>query len=410
MIALILIVEALLVICLIPWFGLMAFVVIAALLGRRGGGPVVPEVAGSSRFLFVIPAHDESAVIDTTVRSCLAVDYDPDRFQVFVIADNCTDDTARVAEAAGAQVKVRTDLDRKSKGFAFEDFFREATTNPAIRPFDAYILVDADTNVAPDLARAFDRALGRGADFVQGYYTVRNADASWRTRMITYAFSLANGVWLLGQDRLGLSVGLKGNGMCFRASALDRFPWRAHGLVEDMEFAWSLRIAGERVRFEPSARVFGEMVSQGGAGAASQRQRWETGRQALRNRFRRELWESSHLAGWRKLLYQVELAYPPLSRLVVGLGFVSIVAGSITAWKTNSVSLVMFALVAGCWLILGGYALSPIWTMKLPARYLLSLGRLPYYILWKLWIGRRKQPESWVRTPRESFSDNVSPR
>ena len=103
--------------------------------------------------------------------------------------------------------------------------------------------------------------------------------------MMTYAFSLANGVWLLGLERLGLGVGLKGNGMCFSSRGLRRFPWRAYGLVEDMEFALMLRARGERVRFLPEARVFGEMVSRGGPGAASQRRRWEAGRRSLRGKF-----------------------------------------------------------------------------------------------------------------------------
>src|SRR5262249_39063394 len=153
----------------------------------------------------------------------------------------------------------------------------------------AAVLIDADTNVDPGLLRIFDRALGEGKDWVQGYYTVRNPDASWRTRMMTYAFSLANGVWMLGLDRLGLGVGLRGNGMCFSRRGLRRVPWEAHGLVEDMEFAQILPVRGERVRFEPDARVFGEMVSRGGSGAASQRQRWEVGRRSLRGKFARPL-------------------------------------------------------------------------------------------------------------------------
>ena len=98
---------------------------------------------------------------------------------------------------------------------------------------------------------------------------------------MSLAFSLCNGVLPWGQERLGLSVGLKGNGMCFSRRGLTRFPWKAYGLVEDAEFSLMLRLAGERVHFLPEARVFGEMVSGGGPAAASQRSRWEAGRRAL---------------------------------------------------------------------------------------------------------------------------------
>lgn len=408
---LLLILDLLLVLILAPWFGLMALVVIAALWRRVFGKQARLEAATTSRFLFVIPAHNEAAVIGITVRSCLAVAYDPERFQVFVIADNCSDDTATIAEAAGAQVIVREDLSRKSKGFALEDFFQAATTNPTVRPFDAYVLVDADTSVAVDLLRVFDQSLRRGDDFVQGYYTVRNADASWRTQMMTYAFSLANGVWLAGLDQLGLSVGLKGNGMCFREAALRRFPWQAHGLVEDMEFAWKLRIGGERVRFQPLARVYGEMVSQGGMGAVSQRRRWESGRKALRASFRRDLWKSPHLAWLSKVAYQVELDFPPLSKLIVGLGFASIV-GIIGTWF-GSPRIGWNGILIGLatyWAIFALFAISPIMTIDLPIRYLLSLVYLPYYMIWKLFVGLLKKPQQWVRTPREGSSTSISNR
>ena len=143
-------------------------------------------------------------------------------------------------------------------------------------------MIDADTIVDPGILTAFAAALGEGKDWVQCYYTVRNPDASWRTRMMTYAFSLFNGVWLLGQDRLGLAVGLKGNGMCFSTRGLGRFPWRAYGLTEDLEFSWMLRIAGERTHFLPGTRVCGTMLSRGGSAATAQRLRWEAGRKATR--------------------------------------------------------------------------------------------------------------------------------
>ena len=397
------IVEVVLVVALIPWIGLLVAVVVAALAHRLAGrGTINPTHPPTTRFLIVVPAHDEAGVIRETVQSCLGVDYPPDLLQVVVIADNCTDETADVAEAAGADVVVRVDPTRKSKGFALEDFFDGVITHPDLRPADAFVLVDADTSVARDILRAFDQGLGRGDDFIQGYYTVRNADASWRTRMMTYAFSLVNGVWLAGFDALGLSVGLKGNGMCFRAAALRRFPWRVHGLVEDMEYAWALRIAGEQVRFARHARVFGEMVSRGGSGAASQRRRWESGRQALRASVRPRLWRSANLSSLQKLVYAVDLGFPPIGRLVVVLGVVTslgICGFWMSGFAARWVMLLLGTLVG--WFGLAAYAVSPLFVVGLPARYLASLLQFPYYLGWKLTVGLLQAPRQWVRTPRE---------
>ena len=191
--------------------------------------------------------------------------------------------------------------------------------------------------------------------------------------------------------------------MCFRAEALRRFPWEAHGLVEDMEFAWKLRLAGERVHFQPAARVYGEMVSRGGDGAASQRRRWESGRKALRSSFRSEIGRSRALSWAAKLAYRIDLDFPPLSRLAVGLAIGSLLAaGTIMLAPESAWAVGIGALFSIYGMTLLTYAMSPVVTMGLPARYLLSLGHLPYYMLWKLTLGLLKAPQQWIRTPRES--------
>jgi cellulose synthase/poly-beta-1,6-N-acetylglucosamine synthase-like glycosyltransferase len=390
-------------IALAPFFLFMLAILVSAALPRRGG-TVHPGDGGRSRFLIVIPAHDEQGVIGSTVRSCRALDYDRDKFTIHVIADNCTDGTAAEARDAGASVVERSDPLLRSKGHALEYFFSEV---PEARPdsggYDAALLIDADTVVAPDLLKIFDVGLARGVDWAQGYYTVSNPDASWRTRMITYAFSLANGVWMLGLDRLGLSVGLKGNGMCFSSQGLRRVPWKAYGLVEDMEFALMLRVLGEQVRFEPRARVFGEMVSRGGPGAASQRRRWEAGRSSLRGKFAGSLAKSKALGALVKACYLLELVFPALATLALGLILVlSVHALAAVDARFLDASRGLWpshAAMAGTFFL---YALSPVILMGLPARYLASLVALPYYMGWKVIIALGRAPKAWVRTPRES--------
>ena len=395
---------------LAPFFALMALITAASLGARaKRRAPDDPPAPARFRFLIVIPAHDEEPAIASTVRSCFGLDYDPDLVRVHVIADNCGDRTAAEARAAGARVVERSTPDLRSKGHALEYFFREV---PEARPesgsYDAAVLIDADTVVDPSLLRAFHRDLAAGSDWIQGYYTVRNPDASWRTRMLTLAFSLANGVWLLGLDRLGLSVGLKGNGMCFTADGLRRHPWKAYGLVEDMEFAWMLRQVGERVRFNPDARVFGEMVSRGGAGAASQRRRWEDGRKALRGRFAGALLRSRHLAIVPRLAYLIELFFPPLASLGLGLGLalVALVIGSVgpdgARWSLGGPLWAVPGLLVAP---LGAYTISPIVALGLPWRYLSSLLAVPYYVAWKLVVGLGRKSRAWIRTPRETRAD-----
>lgn len=391
---------------LVPLFAFLALVAAAALFGRKSRGSGLTKSPGGRppRFAVVIPAHDEEADIGATVVSCQALTYEPAAFQVFVIADNCSDGTAQAARDAGAVVVERHNLERRSKGFALQDFFENLGRRDADDRFDAVVVIDADTLVDPDLLDKFAAEIAGGADWVQCYYTARNPDDTWRTRLLTFALSLFNGVWLLGQDRLGLSAGFRGNGMCFTTRGLARVPWRAYGLVEDQEFSWTLRVAGERVRFLPDARVYAEMVRRGPT-AVSQRQRWEEGRRSLRDAFIGRVMASRSLSVWHKLLSIVELVFPPLMRLFALLFVASWIHP--IAWLSESVKLRGWAAaIAPAHLIMASivlvYAVCPFVKLGLPPRYGLALANLPYYAIWKVVATFGTRTKGWVRTRRES--------
>ena len=102
---------------LLPYLGLILLTALAALYSRRAARkPDAPR----TRFLVVIPAHDEESGIAATVRSCLSLEYPEGLFEVLVIADNCSDDTASIARQQGATVVERQDPDKKSKGHAIK--------------------------------------------------------------------------------------------------------------------------------------------------------------------------------------------------------------------------------------------------------------------------------------------------
>ena len=104
--------------------------------------------------------------------------------------------------------------------------------------------MDADTLVSPNLLRAFAARLDAGAAAVQARYGVRNPDASWRTRLMAIAFALFHDLRSLGRERLGLSAGLRGNGMCFSTRLLREVPHQAFSVVEDLEYGLAPRAGG----------------------------------------------------------------------------------------------------------------------------------------------------------------------
>jgi cellulose synthase/poly-beta-1,6-N-acetylglucosamine synthase-like glycosyltransferase len=394
----------------LPYFLFLLALALAA-MGARRSGRRIPDAEPRSRLLVLIPAHDEESGIAATVASCRSADYPGSLFSVLVIADNCTDRTAAVAAEAGARVVERQDPARKSKGYAIEYLIGRLVDTGEFASLDALVIVDADTTIDPSLLRRFDAHLQAGHEWIQAYYTVANPDESWRTRLMTYAFGLFNGVMQLGQTALGGSAGLRGNGMGFSTRGLARRPWKAFGLVEDMEFSWTLRLAGERIAFEPDARVYGAMVGSGGAAAAGQRSRWEFGRREVRRTYTGPMLRSDRLGWWEKLISFCELTIPPLGPLLalfLVLAILDLAAILAVPAGALAVRWALPACLAAMTASLGSYALSPFVAMRLPWRFARSLALVPAYVGWKVLVRLQGRPKAWVRTAREARANAPS--
>ncbi len=349
------------------------------------------------RFEIVVPAHNEEQGIAQTVQSLLAMDYPTDLRRVLVVADNCTDSTAQRAAQAGASVLVRNDSSHKGKGYALAHAFKHSSSN---RWADAVVIVDADSVVSANLLHAFSARLEQGALAIQAEYGVLNSRDSWRTRLMTIALALFHGVRSLGRERMQVSCGLRGNGMCFASKLLESVPYDAFSLVEDVEYGIRIAQAGYRVFYAHEAQVLGEMVSSGKA-AQSQRHRWEEGRRQMVRQYAASLLANA-LARRNKVLFDLaaDLLVPPLTMIV-----------SLAALGTAA-SIALSSVIAHSWslwtwsptiLFLGLYLVRGWWLSKTGLGGLLDLLFAPAFVMWKFTLRfRRNQKENeWVRTTRE---------
>jgi hypothetical protein len=368
------------------------------------GQPLRPLGDGRRRrFDVIVPAHDEAAVIAQVVASLRLLDWPADAVRLWVIADNCSDATAALARAAGARVQERCHATLKGKGHALGAAFAASRARGWA---DAVVVVDADSCVSANLLVACSARIDRGAAAVQVYHRVANPQASWRTCLMAIALSAFHRVRSRARERLGLSCGLRGNGWCVTHKLLRELPYQAFSLAEDIEYGITLGLAGRRVHYADEADVAGLMVSGEGA-SRSQRQRWEIGRRELvRSRTGRLLRAACDAApGWRParrvcLDLALDLLLPPLAQVVLGvLGFIALAAlGDV--WLGSSALWLGLALAcAACLLlhVLRGWQLS-----QVGLRGLSALLRVPFFVLWKLWLGlRAPAAKGWTRTQRE---------
>jgi 1,2-diacylglycerol 3-beta-glucosyltransferase len=349
------------------------------------------------RFDVVVPAHDEAAGIAGAVAGLRKLDWPADGFRVLVVADNCTDSTAELARAAGAEVLERRDPTRRGKGHALDFAFQASQARGWA---DAVVVVDADTEVSANLLEAFAARIDNGAKAIQAHYGVLNPHASWRTRLMAIAMASFHRVRSRARERLQLSCGLRGNGWCVTPRLLRQVPYRAFSLAEDIEYGIELGLAGHRVHYADEAHVAGVMVSREEA-ARTQRERWEKGRfQLIRSRIVPLLKAVGDPDGEVCLDLALDLLVPPLSYLALNVAALFVLAGIALLWEPSAETWLWLGFLCGLSLLL--YVLRGWQLSGVGVRGLMDLARAPSFVLWKvLLMLRARQSAEWVRTKRE---------
>ncbi len=341
--------------------------------------------AESGALAVVVPAHNESASISTTVANLQAAALADGQTSVWVIADNCTDDTAELARQAGANVLERSDDRLRGKGHALEFAFHSL----AHIPVEWFIVVDADSQVQPGFLAAMRLAMTSDRQALQASYLSRPT-RTLKGRLARFAQFGFNRVRPLGRERLGASVGLLGNGFALRKQLTQDQPYTAHSVVEDMEYHLKLVRAGLRVHYVADAGVLGE-IAESAKGAQQQRARWEGGRLRLIREQTVPLLKA--FVGGQTALGEslAELWLLPLGMHVMLLALAALGPGlwasSLGAWALCVYILAIF--------------------VRTPAdfRDLLALMAAPLYIVWKLsmlpaTLLKSRSSATWVRAER----------
>lgn len=189
------------------------------------------------KFGIVIPARNESSVIADTIKCILASDYPKDKFDVYVVADNCTDNTAELARKAGAIVYERFDDDPKHKkaGYALKYLFEKIMEE---RPdeYEVFIKFDADNLMERDYISRMNDAFHAGVKCARGYSNSKNIDQN--------VIAGISGLWYIRDCRfasnfrsaIGQGTMLGGAGMMFSAEIIKKHGWDCLTSSDDSEF------------------------------------------------------------------------------------------------------------------------------------------------------------------------------
>lgn len=274
------------------------------------------EYPPNKRFALVIAAHNEELVIGNVIDSLLNQNYPGELYDIFIVADNCTDRTASIALQHGAIVYERFDAEKRGKGHALEWMFRKLYKMDG--KYDVISVFDADNLVSSNYLEEMNKQLCKGHKVVQGYIDSKNPFDSWITCSYSIAFWLSNRLFQLPRHYLGLCCGLCGTGFCVDISILKEIGWGATCLTEDLEFTMKLALNGKTVAWAHNAVVYDEKpltLKQ----SWGQRKRWMQGHADCAARFLGPLFKKAFkecsLASFDAAVY----LFQPIRFICIGL-------------------------------------------------------------------------------------------
>ncbi|VYU42756.1 glycosyltransferase [Clostridium tertium] len=210
----------------------------------------------TKKFAMIVAAHNEEVVIGRLIESMLHQDYPRELFDIFVIADNCTDNTAKEARKHGVYVYERFNKDDKGKGYALEWMFDKIFKMQ--KKYDAVAIFDADNLVSKNWCKEINSKMLEGYKVVQGYIDSKNPNDSWIAASYSIAFWTQNRMYQLARANVGLSNQIGGTGFAIDINILKELGWGATCLTEDLEFSCKLVLNGEKVGWAHDAIIYDE--------------------------------------------------------------------------------------------------------------------------------------------------------
>lgn len=223
------------------------------------------------RIAALIAARNEEAVIPHLVHSLKHQNYPAELFDIYVIPNNCTDNTEAAARNAGAKI-ITCDVPVKSKGEVLNVAFRQLKNEG----YDAYCIFDADNLVDANYMNVVNQTLLDGYEIAQGYRDSKNPDSSWVAGCVSMFYWLMSRFYNCTRNALGMSAALNGTGFMVSAKLIEKQGFDTISLTEDLEYTAQCAINGVKIGWMHDAVIYDEqpirMID-----SYRQRRRWSAG-------------------------------------------------------------------------------------------------------------------------------------
>lgn len=235
----------------------------------------------------LIAARNEGSVISQLVESLKNQDYPTHLYEIFVIPNNCTDNTKEIAEEVGASIVCCTEK-VKSKGDVLRQTFDQLLPK---NEFDAYIVFDADNLVHPSFITRMNDALCEGYKVAQGFRDSKNTSDSWMSGSYSLYYWGQNMFFNKSRMNLNASASINGTGFMIHKDILEKYKFNTYTMTEDIEFTAQCAINNVQIAFVEDAITYDEQPVDFKSSWV-QRKRWTTGTYQCLSRYSLTLFKS----------------------------------------------------------------------------------------------------------------------
>ena len=196
------------------------------------------EAMKNHKYAFIVSARNEEAVIGNLIDSINRQNYPKELFDIFVVADNCTDNTAEVARRHGAIVYERFNQVQKGKCFALDYLFNKIHKEHKDKNIEAYLIFDADNLLDKNYLYEMNKAYDEGNKIITSLRNSKNFDTNWLTSGSAFLFFREATLIHKSRSLLNTSTYVSGTGFLVDAEIIkENGGWIHHTMIEDIEFS-----------------------------------------------------------------------------------------------------------------------------------------------------------------------------
>ena len=216
-----------------------------------------PKAKNNHKYAILVAARNEETVIGNLLDSIRKQDYPSDLITVFVVADNCTDNTAGIARENGAICYERFDDEHRTKGYALQFLLERIEEDYGRQSFEGYFIFDADNLMKRDFITRMNEAFDSGEKIITSYRNTKNFDDNWISA--SYGLHWLRSIRFTHRARsvFRLATNIQGTGFLF-ASELVKDGWKYTSLTEDRAFTADAVVQGYHISYNDAAEFYDE--------------------------------------------------------------------------------------------------------------------------------------------------------